>query len=135
MASFIFDSSTLRKVIDAHADTIQKSTCINAFYVTSSQKNELKKIAKGTSSFAGAFQEVTYDAGNPDGASYQHILSILNDAEENPDNKDNSLLVDMCLLNGYTLVTENRHLAETAWKYGARVNNIREFIKALKMTA
>ena len=45
---------------------------------------------------------------------------------------DNAVVVSLCLANKYILVTDIVLLGETAWKYGAKVNNSHEFIKSIK---
>lgn len=117
----MFGSDMFDKIVKEHIGTIKNNVSGNKFLVTLEQRSEL---SSDLAEIFGLYQE-------KDNKFCEHILSILDDKQKKPSNIQDAFIINTCIENRYTLVTDNKLFAETAWKYGARVNNLYEFLKAM----
>jgi len=56
-----------------------------------------------------------------DGVLYSALKADLDALEEKPNNKQDALIAEGAIVNGYTLITADRHLAEVAKKQDCKV--------------
>jgi hypothetical protein len=135
MANYMFDTSVFSTVTEKYLDVLEKSSLKHEYFATDIQHDEIKGTADGEKRnrmlkcFSSIPPNTSGDA--PLAQSSVPILSLLDQAGEKPENRHDALIITACMRNKYTLVTENRLAGETAWKYGSRVNNLYEFLKAV----
>ena len=123
MPDFMFDSEIFGEIVNKNLDDITKSVDKNKYFVTQAQYDTVKNTE-----YSGLFAVLERVPEE----SYGHILSLLDDKEKKPANAQDALIIEACINNKYTFGTGNTVFGEIAWKYGARVNNLYEFLKAVK---
>lgn len=133
MANYMFETGLLNKIIKEHIVAVRNSIKSNKYFVSQRQYDAIISIKNADLKkslleiFTPLPQEVL-----PEVQLFEPLVSILDDKEKKAANAQEALIMGACIANKYTLVTENKTIAETAWNYGARVNNLYEFFKAIK---
>jgi len=119
----MFETGVFKTIIKNHRQDLKISRG-KKYFVTKNQNSAVENSKELAEIFS-------LEEGAPTDY-YPHILSLLSDAVNHTDNAQNAFIIDKCIHNKYTLVTQNRLLGEIAFKYGGRVNNLYEFLKAIK---
>ena len=123
MAKYMFDVELFNRILDDYFENIKESSNNNEYYVT---KEQFKKTDNKSKSIFNIIDKNIIDIQN-----YETAMSLLDDIKEDANNSQNAYIIEVCKACGYTLVSNEKHMAEIIWKYGGNVKSLREFLKAI----
>jgi len=128
----MFETDILNKIIKEHFAAVRNSIKGNKYFVSQRQYDTINSMedADLTKSLLEIFTPLPQEA-LPEVELFEALVSILDDKGKKAANAQEALIIGACIANKYTLVSEDKIIAETAWNYGARVNNLYEFFKAI----
>ena len=130
MANYMFETDILNKIIKEHLAAVRNSIQSNKYFVSQRQYDAIISIKDA--GLKKSLLEIFTPLPQESLPEVELFESILDDKEKKAANAQEALIIGTCIANKYTLVAENKTIAETAWNYGARVNNLYEFFKAIK---